>query len=582
MQVAGLDRVDRSSTNGQDGLFLIGSDGQLIWHEQRLERGASCWGTIPELINNWDGTHSDQILVFNRGCGLDAGVYDGYLRDDGYGNVLETIPINGRMMHGNLCGDDKEEVVVYLQGTPASPQSTAYIYSHGTCDLTAPPPGTPAQQGKRAYNFSRYTAGETAVIQTVPPVIPFAPHGTNLALGKPKTASGSSTSSSGTLTAQSANDGNPATRWQASSTAANHWWKVDLGADYELTGSEVMWQYSRQYRYRVEVSRDNTNWTVVADRTSSTVTAQTQSDSFSALARYVRVTITGVSPSAAASIYEFQVFGGTPTPPVITPLVSGTAGDNDWYVSNTTVNWDIADETAITETDGCGETVIGYDTDGVTLTCTATSFGGTSSASVTVKRDATRPDVSVTGVEDGATYVLGSVPAAGCDTQDALSGVATPASLSLAGGNANGVGTFTATCSGAIDNAGNSASVSATYGVIYNWSGFFRPVDNLPTLNQTKAGSAIPVKFSLNGNQGLNIFAADYPKSVETACDSTAPVEAIEETVTAGLSSLSYDASEDQYVYVWKTDKKWAGTCRQLVVRLNDNIMAYRANFKFK
>jgi streptogramin lyase len=32
------------------------------------------------------------------------------------------------------------------------------------------------------------------------------------------------------------------------------------------------------------------------------------------------------------------------------------------------------------------------------------------------------------------------------------------------------------------------------------FSGFFQPVDNPPTLNSTKAGSAVPVKFSLNGN----------------------------------------------------------------------------------
>jgi Domain of unknown function (DUF4082) len=40
----------------------------------------------------------------------------------------------------------------------------------------------------------------------------------------------------------------------------------------------------------------------------------------------------------------------------------------------------------------------------------------------------------------------------------------------------------------------------------YNFSGFFQPVNNMPTLNVAKAGSAIPVKFSLGGDQGLDIF----------------------------------------------------------------------------
>ncbi|MCB9140616.1 MAG: PxKF domain-containing protein, partial [Caldilineaceae bacterium] len=46
-------------------------------------------------------------------------------------------------------------------------------------------------------------------------------------------------------------------------------------------------------------------------------------------------------------------------------------------------------------------------------------------------------------------------------------------------------------------------------------------------------------------------------------------------------SSLTYDANTDQYIYTWKTDKSWAGTCRQLIVQLNDTT-AHLANFDFK
>jgi len=111
--------------------------------------------------------------------------------------------------------------------------------------------------------------------------------------------------------------------------------------------------------------------------------------------------------------------------------------------------------------------------------------------------------------------------------------------------------------------------------------GFFQPVDNLPTLNVVKAGSAIPVKFSLNGDQGLNIFAAGYPSSVLINCDTGAPQDVIEVTVTAGNSSLSYNAATDTYTYTWKTEKAWTGMCRQLVVRLNDGT-DHMANFRFK
>jgi Tol biopolymer transport system component len=117
--------------------------------------------------------------------------------------------------------------------------------------------------------------------------------------------------------------------------------------------------------------------------------------------------------------------------------------------------------------------------------------------------------------------------------------------------------------------------------VFYDFHGFFSPVNNLPTLNLAKAGSAIPVKFSLSGYQGLDIFADGYPNSQQIACDSGAPVDAIEETVTANASGLTYDASNDQYTYVWKTSKAWAGTCRQLVVKLKDST-EHKSNVEFK
>jgi hypothetical protein len=273
---------------------------------------------------------------------------------------------------------------------------------------------------------------------------------------------------------------------------------------------------------------------------------------------------------------------GDTTPPEINATVTGQQGNNGWYTGDVTVEWSVSDpESGIASSTGCETITLAADTTGTTLTCSATNGVGLSnSASVTIQLDKTPPTVTVTSVTDGATYILGSVPAAGCETSDATSGVATYATVSISGGGTpSGVGSYTATCSGASDNAGNTNSASVTYSVIYDWSGFFRPVDNLPTLNSVKAGSAIPVKFGLNGNQGLSIFAAGFPVAQVITCDATAPVETIEQTVTAGNSSLTYDASTDQYIYVWKTNKAWDGTCRQLVVKLDDNT-SHLANFQ--
>jgi hypothetical protein len=133
-------------------------------------------------------------------------------------------------------------------------------------------------------------------------------------------------------------------------------------------------------------------------------------------------------------------------------------------------------------------------------------------------------------------------------------------------------------------NLNGSASGSAAHNVTssgYTWSGFFQPVDNLPTLNSVQAGQAIPVKFSLGGNQGLNIFQAGSPYSQQISCSTGVPVSTIDQTVNAGGSSLSYDASSGQYNYIWKTDKAWKGTCRQFTFVLTDNSM-HQANFQFK
>jgi hypothetical protein len=77
-------------------------------------------------------------------------------------------------------------------------------------------------------------------------------------------------------------------------------------------------------------------------------------------------------------------------------------------------------------------------------------------------------------------------------------------------------------------------------------------------------------KFSLAGNHGLSILAAGFPTSQKVTCNAGAPQDMIEETVTAGNSYLSYDSSLNQYNYVWKTDKAWAGTCRVFSMKLID------------
>jgi hypothetical protein len=260
-------------------------------------------------------------------------------------------------------------------------------------------------------------------------------------------------------------------------------------------------------------------------------------------------------------------------PPNDAPVVNGTPGNDDWYRSAVTVAWNWIDSGSGIDPSNCVQTSrsIGEGS-AIIITSTCQDLdGNATSDSMTFKVDTTAPTVTVTGITDGGQYVYGSAPAAGCSTADDTSGVAVDASVIVTTSGSNGAGPFTAICSGAADNAGNQASsVSVSYIVVYAFNGFFSPIDNPPVLNSIKGGQGIPVKFGLGSNLGLNVLAVGYPNAQQITCNTSAPLDVVEETVTAGSSSLSYDASTGRYVYVWKTNKAWAGTCRKLVVRLAD------------
>jgi len=282
--------------------------------------------------------------------------------------------------------------------------------------------------------------------------------------------------------------------------------------------------------------------------------------------------------------YEVQEIGDA-TPPVITPQVVGTLGQSGWYVSDVALTWSVIDdESEVTATSGCDPGSITGDQAGTTYTCSATSAGGTSNESVSIKRDATAPLVAVTGVTEGATYLLGAVPAAGCNTSDTTSGVETDATLSLSGGTALGVGAFTATCSGALDHAGNAANTAAVhYNVTFLFTGFSTPVDNPPVLNIAKAGQTIPLKWRItdaDGNPVTNLTSVSVT-AVGLACSVGTTVDLIEEYY-AGNSGL-LNMGNGYYQWNWKTPKTYAYSCKTLRLNLGEGAgYEHNALFQFR
>ena len=84
------------------------------------------------------------------------------------------------------------------------------------------------------------------------------------------------------------------------------------------------------------------------------------------------------------------------TPPQLWYGFSDVPNQDGWFNRDVTLSWAWMDnDSPVTSTSGCDTAVIGVDTPGTTYTCTATSEGGSSSLSATVKRDATAPTATI-------------------------------------------------------------------------------------------------------------------------------------------------------------------------------------------
>jgi len=174
---------------------------------------------------------------------------------------------------------------------------------------------------KRGYHFVvlRRTPPLSASSSITTATIPGAP----LSIGMPSSAS---TVLAGESCA-AANDGSEQTLWTAGSRSYPQWWTVDLGTARSLYGVKATWNAVRRaFRYRIETSLDGVAFSTVADRSRNQAKGTT-TDAFTRLARYVRVTMLGVSPSGvSASVSEITVNGeaGTTPTPTATPTPQPT------------------------------------------------------------------------------------------------------------------------------------------------------------------------------------------------------------------------------------------------------------------
>jgi extracellular elastinolytic metalloproteinase len=106
------------------------------------------------------------------------------------------------------------------------------------------------------------------------------------------------------------------------------------------------------------------------------------------------------------------------------------------------------------------------------------------------------------------------------------------------------------------------------------------------TLTTAGAGTAVPLKFTADGQTGLDVLAENSPFSRRVDC-STLKVPSSGQFITPRElpiptegGALTVD-STGLYTYPWKTLREWAGTCREVVVTRDDG-RQHRAFFRFQ
>lgn len=279
----------------------------------------------------------------------------------------------------------------------------------------------------------------------------------------------------------------------------------------------------------------------------------------------------------------------SPNAPTASTSPTAYVDDNggQWFKDSATVTFASAGDPSLRDgSDGSGvASVTGPETFSQTGPFTATGTATDNATNVSDETalpgfvDATPPAVQATCPTD---VVLHANAAASWTASDEGSGLATAASGSVPLDTSTvGDHTVTVPAGTAVDNVGHvSDAAECRYHVGYAFGGFLQPInDTAHFVGQTtsvfKAGSTIPVKFQLFDANGVPVQASTPPSWLNPVKGSTLPsTVTVDETVYAATASsgsvFTWDASSQQYIYNYKTDKSQTGNYWRIGVTLDD------------
>ncbi|WP_328995626.1 DUF1996 domain-containing protein [Kribbella sp. NBC_01245] len=129
---------------------------------------------------------------------------------------------------------------------------------------------------------------------------------TLLSQGRPALAS---TVESGAFPASAAVDGNSGTRW-SSAVGDPQWLQIDLGSPQAFTKVQLGWEAAYARDFQLQTSNDAQSWTTI--HTTNDGPGGSQTVTVNGNGRYVRVLATERATQWGVSLWEFQVYGGTP------------------------------------------------------------------------------------------------------------------------------------------------------------------------------------------------------------------------------------------------------------------------------
>jgi hypothetical protein len=281
-------------------------------------------------------------------------------------------------------------------------------------------------------------------------------------------------------------------------------------------------------------------------------------------------TTTGASsPAVNIDVTAPTVSANTAATPID---VSGT----DWYKDSVTFQWTATDPVLADGSAGSGagpavpaSSTFSTTGTGHSASATATDLAGNTGTGqlIGVHVDASKPTV---GLSCPITVLLRGSASATWSATDTGSGLATAASGTMAL-ETNTVGTKTVTAPTASDHVGHtSAPVSCEYRVTYGFTGLFAPIDRPNTLNVSKAGQAIPLKWRLtdaHGNPVLNLDTATVTVS-GISCSLGSSDDLVEEVAPGG--SALQNLGDGYYQLNWKTPTSYAGSCKSLSLNLSE------------